>query len=323
MELKYPLLDLEHTMLWEKKSKHQFIQQLKLDIDILILPTFTRLVWRVLLYFFKHFYHFQNLEPLGEALREAISSGKVKRSELFLTTKIWPTWYGPGRVEASVRRQLSQSGLDQFDLVLLHWPEIFADDDVEGFPLGDNGKVKFGTRKLPEVYAELESVATAGLTRAIGVSNFNAAQLETILATAKIPPVMNQVEAHLYLAQKKLQTFCNKHNIAITAYCPLGAGGNKPNTFNVLEDPTLKALAIKYNKSPAQVALRYLTQRGIIVIPKSVRKERLESNFQLFDFNISSEDLSALEALDKGQRLVSFDYYGTKDGPNYPFAAEF
>lgn len=265
----------------------------------------------------------QNLEPIGQAFKEAIAAGKVKRSDLFLTTKIWPTWYGPGRVEASVRRQLTQSGLDYFDLVLLHWPEIFADDDVEGFPKGEDGKVRFGTRTLPEVYAELEGVANAGLTRTIGVSNCNAAQLEAILATAKIHPVMNQVEGHLYLAQKKLQAFCAKHNIAITAYCPLGAGGNKPNTFNVLEDPTLKSLAVKYNKSNAQVALRYLVQRGIIVIPKSVKKERLESNFQLFDFELSSEDLAMLESLDKRQRLVSFDYFGTKNGPNYPFAAEF
>ena len=240
-----------------------------------------------------------------------------------MTTKIWPTWYDSGRVEASVRRQLAQSGLDQFDLVLLHYPESFANDDVENFPLGANGHVKFGTRPMTEVYAELESVATAGLARAIGVSNFNAAQIEAVLATAKIPPVMNQVEAHLYLGQKKLQAFCTKHNIAITAYCPLGAGGTKPNTLNLLEDATLKSVAKKYNKSPAQVACRYLIQKGFIVIPKSIRKERLESNFQLFDFEISYDDFAVLESLDQSHRMVNFNYYGIKDGVNYPFDAEF
>lgn len=206
---------------------------------------------------------------------------------------------------------------------MLHFPEIFASDDVEDFPVDENGMIKLGTRPLKETYAELEKVANAGLTKSIGVSNFNAAQIESILATAKIPPVINQVEGHLYLAQKKLHAFCAKHNIAITAYCPLGAAGTKPNTPNLLDDSTLKSVAAKYNKSSAQVALRFLIQRGFIIIPKSIKKERLESNFQLFDFVLSSEDMDIIDLLDKGHRMVNFLYFGIKNGPNYPFSAEF
>lgn len=200
---------------------------------------------------------------------------------------------------------------------------VLEDSDTEGFPCDENGQVKFGTRPLPEVYAELETTVKAGLTRTIGVSNFNAAQISSILATSTIPPAMNQVECHVYLSQQKLQTFCKQHNIAITAYCPLGAGGTKPNSYNVLEDATLKSVAGKYAKTSAHVALKYLLQRQIIIIPKSIRRERLEANFNLFDFEISAEDMATLDGLNKNERLVPFDYFGSKKSPLYPFDAEF
>lgn len=265
---------------------------------------------------------YENMESLGEAIREVIANGKVKRDELFITTKVWPTYYGEGRVEASVRKQLKQSGLDYFDLVLLHWPIVFLDDDSsEGFPLREDGKIAIGTRPLTEVYKELEKVQIAGLTRSIGVSNFNSSQIDRIVQSASIQPVMNQVEAHVYLSQKKLQQFCSERKIVLTAYCPLAAGGNK--SFNLLEDKTLNLIANNYKKSAAQIAIRYLIQRGLVAIPKSIRKERLESNFNVFDFEITNEDMETLKSLDYKKRAVWFDFFGTKDAEEYPFKAEF
>jgi len=266
---------------------------------------------------------YKNLEPLGEAIRQAIADKKVTREEVFITTKVWPTYYGEGRVIASIERQLRQTGLEYFDLVLLHWPLVLGDSDTEEFPVDKDGKAIFGTRTLPEIYAELETAHEKGLTRCIGVSNFNAAQIEQIVKNAKIPPVTNQVEAHLYLAQFKLQEFCAKRNIILTAYCPLGASGTKPNTFNLLEDETVKAIGAKYGKTAAQIALRYLVQRGFAIIPKSVHKERQKANMEVFDFEISEEDMKTLKGLDRGQRLITFKHYWTEESQNYPFKDEY
>ena len=156
-------------------------------------------------------------------MRKSIADGKVKREDLFIVTKVWPTWYGEGRVEAAVRKNLKESGLDYFDLVLLHWPFVLGDSDTEKMPLepGTN-RLIFGNRNIVDVYRELETVQRKALTRSIGISNFNAEQVERLMKSSiSIYPVTNQVECHLYLAQFDLQKICAKHGIILTAYCPL------------------------------------------------------------------------------------------------------
>ena len=245
----------------------------------------------------------------------------VTREEIFLTTKVWSTWYSEGRVMASVKKMLKQSGFEYFDLVLLHWPLVFADHDTERFPCkSDTGTIALGTRTLNEVYQELETVNQCGLTKAIGVSNFNAKQIDDLMSVAKIKPVTNQVECHLYFAQFELQKHCAQYNIFITAYCPLGTGGNRPNSPKLLQDETLISMAKKYDKTPAQIALKWLIQRCIIVIPKSVHKDRLQTNIDVFSFEISENDCRTLDAMNRPNgRIITFDYLGTKDAPGYPF----
>lgn len=264
----------------------------------------------------------QNLEPIGEAVEKAIADGKVSRKDLFVVTKVWPTWYGPDRVEASVRRNLRESGLDYFDLVLLHWPTVFADSDTEKFPMEPGtDNVIFAKRNIVDVYRDLENVQRKGLTRSIGVSNFNAEQVERLMKSpVSIVPVTNQVECHLYLAQFDLQNVCAKHGIILTAYCPLSR--NRPGEQSVLNDKTVESIAAKYDRTTAQIAIRWLIQRGIIAIPKTVNPERLKINFTVFDFEISDDDCKILDSLDQGEkgRRVWFDMRNNlREHPEYPF----
>lgn len=132
-------------------------------------------------------------------------------------------------------------------------------------------------------------------------------QIERVLAAARIPPVMNQFECHPYLNQKKLMAFCRSKNIHVTAYSPLGSPDRpwaKPGDAQLMDDPKLVAIATKYSKSPAQILIRYQIQRGNIVIPKSVTKSRIESNFDVFNFELSAEDVAAIDGFDCNGRLV-------------------
>lgn len=263
--------------------------------------------------------------PVGEAIRESIAAGKITREEIFLTTKVFSNSFGEQRVLACTKRMLAEAGLDYFDLVLLHWPFVFADDDTKFIPQDAEGNAIRGNRPLVEVYQELEKVYEHKLARAIGISNFNARQIGDIMAVAKVKPSINQVECHPYLQQKKLQEYCSKQNIHLTAYCPLGRGGNatRPDAPNVLLEPALVSIAKKHLKSTAQVILRFLIDRGIIVIPKSVHRHRIAENFDVFDFQLTEEDRSQIEELDQGIRLVEFKGFGCDKLPEYPFHDEF
>lgn len=256
---------------------------------------------------------------MGQALNEAISKGKVKREDLFISTKIWPTFYGEGRVIASTQRQLAEAGLDYFDLVLLHWPVVFADDDKDWTPCDENGMIRLGSRHYTEVYKELEIVKQRQLARVIGLSNFNARQIDEVLKVATVRPVMNQIECHAYLQQARLHEFCTARQIFLTAYRPLGAGGANQSVPNALQDATLVKIGKKYGKSPAQIVIRSLVERGIAVIPKSVNPVRMAQNINVFDFELTDDDMADITKLDQGFRLVLFKLHGSEHSPHYPF----
>lgn len=241
---------------------------------------------------------------------------------MFITTKVWSTHYGQGNVIRSVKRQLQETGLEYFDMVLLHWPVVFADSDTMDTPKDENGQILFGDRNLKDIYLELEQSVHQKLTRSIGLSNFNAKQIDDILSVATVPPATNQVECHLWLGQHKLHQFCQERNIVLTAYCPLGRAGQWPGTPNLLEDEQLGRMATKYNKTPAQICIRWLVQRGILVIPKSIHRERMQQNIDVFSFVITPEDVQQLNSMDKGFRFVPF-IKGTESSVDYPFHDEF
>ncbi|GFT76476.1 aldo-keto reductase family 1 member A1-B, partial [Nephila pilipes] len=181
----------------------------------------------------------------------------------------------------------------------------------------------------------MESLVDKGLTKSIGLSNCNSEQIQRIYNSATIKPTVLQVECHAYLPQYELQELCQKLNIAFTAYSPLGCPGFPEFALNswgvrdleepkLLEDRTLKEIAKQYKKSPAQILLRYLTQRGIVVIPKSSNPDRIKENIHIFDFVLENDDMKRMKSMSCGLRYITMTYWiGCEDHPEYPFKAPY
>ncbi|MDN4594300.1 aldo/keto reductase [Polycladomyces subterraneus] len=208
---------------------------------------------------------------VGRAVRE---SG-VPREELFITTKVWNTDQGYDSTLAAFEASLQRLGMDYVDLYLIHWP-------VAG--------------KYKETWKALEKIYRDGRARAIGVSNFQIHHLEDLMADAEIKPMVNQVEFHPHLTQKELRAYCSQHGIQVEAWRPLMKG-------EVANVPEIRELAAKYGKTPAQIVLRWNLQHGVVTIPKSVKEYRIRENADVFDFELSQEDMAKLDGLNRNQRF--------------------
>ncbi|XP_066137153.1 aldo-keto reductase family 1 member C15-like [Saccopteryx bilineata] len=271
-------------------------------------------------------YVYDNEEEVGKAIREKIADGTVKREDIFYTTKLWTTFFRPELVRQALERSLKKLQLDYVDLFLMHWP-IAMKPGEEILPMDAGGKVIFDTVDLRDTWEALEKCKDAGLTKSIGVSNFNHKQLEMILNKPglKYKPVCNQVECHPYLNQCKLLEFCKSKDIAFVAYSALGTQRD-PKCVDkdspvLLADPTLNAIAKKHNRSAGQVALRYQVQRGVVVLAKSFNEKRIKENFQVFDFELTPEDMKAIDGLNKNYRYFKLPI--ATDHPYYPFSEEY
>lgn len=207
----------------------------------------------------------------------AIAKSGIPQDELFVTTKLWNSDHGRDSTLRAFDASLHKLGLEVLDLYLIHWPVPSRGLFVETW------------RALEELYRD-------GRVRAIGVSNFTEAHLGRLLSEVEVRPVLNQVELHPYFAQTQLRAFHADREIVTEAWAPLGQGGP------LLGDPVITALAEQHGVTPAQVVLRWHLQKGHVVIPKSVRAERIRSNLDLFGFGLSSSDISSIDGLDRGER---------------------
>lgn len=223
-----------------------------------------------------------NEEEVGKAIQKAINDGLVKREELFITSKVWIDNYGYEKCKESVLESMKKLKVDYIDLMLLHQP--FAD--------------YYGA------YRALEDLYEEGKIRAIGVSNFYPDRLtDMCLFERKIIPHVNQVETNVFNAQYEAQENMEKYNVQIEAWAPFGEGRN-----NMFSNPVLKEIGEKYNKSIAQVILRWLTQRNVVALSKSTLVERMKENFNIFDFELSEEDMERIKELDTKKSLF-FSHY--------------
>lgn len=218
-----------------------------------------------------------NEEQVGNAIRK---SG-IAREDIFLTTKVWITNAGEEKAARSIDESLRKLQTDYVDLLLIHQP------------FGDY----YGT------YRAMEAAYKAGKARAIGVSNFYPDRFIDLAEHAEIKPMVNQVETHVFNQQVKAQEIMEKYGTRIMSWGPFAEGKN-----NLFTNPVLEGIGSKHGKSTAQVALRYLIQRGVIVIPKSVRIERMRQNMDVFDFALTEDDMAAIAALDGGKSLF-FSHY--------------
>lgn len=220
---------------------------------------------------------YHNEEGVGAAVKK---SG-IARDELFLVSKVWISNYGFDKAKASIDESLRKLGTDYIDLMLLHQP--FCD--------------RYGA------YRALEAAYKEGKVRAIGVSNFYPDHFIDLASNVEIVPAVNQVETHVFDQQIEAQGYMKEFGTHVMAWAPLAEGRN-----NFFTNPVLETIGKKYGKSVAQVALRWLIQRDVIIIPKSVHVERMQQNLDIFDFELSHEDMAAIAALDTKQSLF-FDHH--------------
>lgn len=215
-----------------------------------------------------------------KAVGEAIKKSAVPRDELFITTKLWIQDTGYEKTKVAFQKSLDRLQLDYLDLYLIHQPY---------------GDIYGSWRAMQELY-------NAGKIKAIGVSNFQPDRIMDIIVNSGFTPAINQVETHPFHQQIETQKFLQENNVQIESWGPFAEGKN-----NIFHHELLAAIGEKYNKSIAQVILRWLTQRGVVTIPKSIRKERMAENFNIFDFELSSQDFDDIASLDTGSSLF-FDH---------------
>lgn len=264
-----------------------------------------------------------NEKEVGAGIQAKIKENVVKREDLFITSKLWNTFHRPDLVEAALKQTLNDLSLDYLDLYLIHWPVGYKEGESL-FPKNPDDSNALSDVDYVDTWKAMEAVLSKGLTKNIGVSNFNSEQITRLLEHATVKPVLNQIECHPYLTQKKLSNFCKEKDILITAYSPLGSPDRpwaKPDDPKLLEDKTLIQVAQKYNKTPAQILLRYQLDRGHIVIPKSVTKSRILENSKIFDFKLTREDIEYIDTFDRDGRICPL--IGAENSPYYPFNIPF
>jgi diketogulonate reductase-like aldo/keto reductase len=289
---------------------------------------------------------YDNESTIGAALAAAIASGVVKREELFIQSKLWNTNHRPEHVKPDLLATLADLQLTYVDCFVIHWPQASPSNgrlslckdgsraahksENTMFPLEDDGTYcNDMASHFVDTWRAMEALVDEGLCRHIGLSNFNRSQVAEVLSIARIRPVVLQNESHPHLAELDLRAFCRIHDIQFQAYSPLLSpdrpwlisgsitSGPPPTGHELLDNPTIKAIAAKHSKSAAQVVLRWHVQLGGAVAVKSVRPERIRENLQIFDFELTAADMAAFADLNIGWRHLLWTE--TARHPDYPF----
>lgn len=256
-----------------------------------------------------------NEKEVGEGINRALDEGLVARDELFVVSKLWNNFHDPKNVEKALEKTLSDLNLEYLDLFLIHFPIAFKfvpfdEKYPPGFYCGDGDKFIYEDVPLLETWKAMEKLVKLGKVKSIGISNFNGALILDLLRGAEIPPAVLQIEHHPYLQQQRLIEWVTSKGIAVTAYSSFGPQSfvelNHPKVNDVVtlfEQKDIKAIADAHKKSPGQVLLRWATQRGLAVIPKSNKTERLLQNLEVNDFDLTQQDLDTIAKLDIGLRF--------------------
>jgi diketogulonate reductase-like aldo/keto reductase len=265
---------------------------------------------------------YQNEEEVGDAVRDFLKQNpSVKRSDIFICTKVWQHLHEPEEVHWSFNSSLEKLKMDYVDLFLVHWP-IAAESDANHMPkLGADGKyiIKKDLTENPEpTWRAMEEIYKSGKARAIGVSNWTIAGLEKLGKFAEVKPAVNQIEVHPFLPNTELVEYCLKNNVMVAAYSPLGSQNQVPTTGEkVRTNPTLNKVADRSGNTLAQVLLAWGLQRGYVVLPKSSTPARIDSNFDIPE--ISKEDFDAVQGVAKGRHTR---FVNMKDTFGYDVWAE-
>lgn len=252
-----------------------------------------------------------NEKEIGQSFERVFSGATVKREDIFITSKLWNTKHAKGDVVAACKQTLADLQIEYLDLYLMHWgiarpDEESAESDAHGLLMTDSVSVA-------QTWEAMQELVSAGLVRAIGVANFTGAMLVDLCSYARVRPAVNQIELHPYNQQARLVEFCQRNNIAVTAYSPLGSPGNMKARGGepiLSEDKNVLAIATAHGKSSAQILIRWAIQRGTVVIPKSVTPERIAENIAVLNFELSPPEIELLGTLDRKHRFVDpYDWW--------------
>ncbi|KAL7065313.1 hypothetical protein AAHC03_05838 [Spirometra sp. Aus1] len=254
---------------------------------------------------------------VGNALKKRIDDGTITREDIFITSKLWCDAHRLKDVRPACEESLRRLGLKYLDLYLIHYPV----KEGKKFSLYDPDVFDFEDVPLEETWQGMEELVEAGLVRSIGVSNFNRAQLDRILAVCKIPPAVNEIEVSVNWLNEKLINYAHSKGIQIIAYAVLGSPGTKVDVPPLMEEEFVKKIALAHGKTPAQVLLRHGIQRGLAVLNKSQNADRIRLNFEVFDFTLTTEEMNTLKANSRNHRI--FPMPASAGHPEYPFKDEF
>lgn len=249
---------------------------------------------------YRHFdlaHVYGNEKEIGVAFKQAFDSGLVKREDLFITGKLWNSDHETEIVPKACDYSLNDLGLDYFDLYLIHFPVAWKHTGLDKPSFGSS---ELGDTPLIDTWRAMEKLVDDGKCRSIGVSNYPLAMAHDLFTQARIPISVNQIENHPYYTRESLVNYCLSRDICVQGHTPLGNGA-----FN---EPVIKSIADAHKKSPAQVCLRFSLQRGIVILPKSVKEHRIKENLDLFDFFLTDEEMKGISSLDK--------YVSYKTNPN-------
>ncbi|XP_061722383.1 aldo-keto reductase AKR2E4-like [Cydia pomonella] len=254
---------------------------------------------------------YENEEQIGRAVADVVKRGVVKREDLFITTKLWNDKHSREDVVPALKEALGRLNLTYADLYLIH------------FPIGEKANDKLADTDYLETWMGMEDAKKLGLAKSIGVSNFNSEQIDRIIANSHTIPAVNQIEVNPSLTQESLVTYCQKKGIVVMAHSPFGFMVDRESLESpppAPNDPVLTKIAKKYGKTTFQVVLRYLVDRGTAPVPKSADKHRQKQNIDIYDFNLTEEEIAAINKFNSNTRVIKGVFW--LDHPYYPFNKE-
>jgi len=254
---------------------------------------------------YRHFdcaYIYQNEKEIGKALSHSMQTGIVKREDLFITSKLWNSDHAPESVEKAIRRSLDDLQLEYLDLYLIHWPVAFKTGHEQAQSISDLASLV--EMPIYKTWQAMEETKKMGLSKHIGVSNFNISKLNQLLDNCTIKPEVNQVELHPFFQQNELVRFCKENNMLVTAYSPLGSRHLVNSEDGIVQDELILKIAQKHNCKPTQAVLAWGIERGTAIIPKSIQPSRIKENFESINVELDTADLLEMASLERNLRIA-------------------